>query len=69
MNELKRTCRTCKHLHPTTYTEDYYDYEENLTVEWYPCNCNMINDDYDVDGVNSCEHYVPVDENCLCEEV
>lgn len=68
MIKLKRCCRTCVNLSPTTYEDVYYDYEENGIWEKYPCNCDYVNYNDDVDSITDCEHYKPIDESCLYEK-
>ncbi len=58
--KLKKTCRTCKHLDPTTYDSGYYDTEENYCPEKYPSNCDLVDDWEDVDSVTNCRHYEPI---------
>lgn len=69
MKKLKQCCRTCRHLYPTTYVVDCYDYEENYYTEKYPCNCDEVENYYDVNVINHCRLYEPVDESFLYKEV
>lgn len=68
MKKLKKTCRTCKYLNPTTYLVEDYDIEGNYCPEKYPCNCGFIDNSDDVDALMICEHYESIDENYLYEE-
>lgn len=65
---LKRTCRTCANLSPTTYNDDYYDSEENYYKEKYPANCEYVDYNEDVDTPTTCEHYKPINLKWILEE-
>lgn len=66
--KLKRTCRTCSNLSPITYTDDYYDSEENYYKEKYPANCEYVDYNEDVDALTTCEHYKPINLKWILEE-
>lgn len=66
--KLKKTCRTCSNLYPTTYNDGDYDEEETYYEEKYPCNCDYINDSYNVDSLNNCEHYKQIDLKIILGE-
>lgn len=58
---LKKCCRTCRYLSPDTYEDGDYDWEENYISEKYPCNCEFVWDNFNIDVINVCEHYEPID--------
>lgn len=60
--KLKRTCRTCANLYPTTYNGGYYDCEENYYSEKYPANCEY--EDY---ILTECEYYKPISLDKILE--
>lgn len=66
--KLKRTCRTCANLSPTTYDGGYYDCEENYYSEKYPSNCEYEDYNEDVDALTECEYYEPVNLDKILEE-
>lgn len=65
---LKRTCRTCANLYPTTYNDGYYDCEENYYDEKYPANCEYEDYNEDVDASTECEYYKPISLDRIVEE-
>lgn len=64
--KLKRTCRTCANLYPTTYDgghdEGYY-YEDI-----YPSNCEYEDCSEDVDAPTECEYYKPISLDKILED-
>lgn len=65
---LKRTCRTCANLSPTTYDGGYYDCEENYYNEKYPANCEYKDYNENVDAPTECEYYKPISLDRIGEE-
>lgn len=66
--KLKRTCRTCANLYPTTYDGGYYDYEEDYYEDIYPSNCEYEDCSEDVDAPTKCEYYQPINLKWILEE-
>lgn len=60
INDMKKCCRTCVHLLPTTYIEEYDDMDSNWGVT-LPSNCGLTCHNYDVDEENKCSKYEPID--------
>lgn len=60
INDMKKCCRTCVYLYPTTYIDDYNDMDGNWGVT-LPSNCGLTCHNYDVDEENKCSKYEPID--------
>lgn len=64
---LKRTCRTCIHLCPSTYDVDEWDYEEerfkSISV---PRNCHCEDSWQDLDEITDRKEYKPINIDCIC---